>query len=66
MINVAVLIVRYFGGTKLGIGGLVRAYGNAVKEVIAKSNTILYEKMLDFHFNTTYSEIQKIEYILKK
>jgi uncharacterized YigZ family protein len=66
MINVAVLIVRYFGGIKLGIGGLVRAYGNAVKEVIAKSNTILYEKMLDFHFNTTYSEIQKIEYILKK
>ncbi|SFV58125.1 FIG000605: protein co-occurring with transport systems (COG1739) [hydrothermal vent metagenome] len=66
MINVAVLIVRYFGGIKLGIGGLVRAYGNAVKEVIANSNVVLYEKMLDFHFNTTYSEIQKIEYILNK
>ena len=66
MINVAVLIVRYFGGTKLGIGGLVRAYGNAVKDVIATSKVILYEKMLNFHFSTTYSEIQKIEYILKK
>jgi uncharacterized YigZ family protein len=66
MINVAVLIVRYFGGIKLGIGGLVRAYGSAVKEVIADSNVILYEKMLNFQFNTTYSEIQRVEYILNK
>ena len=66
MINVAVLIVRYFGGIKLGIGGLVRAYGNAVKEVISKTNVVLYEKMLSYRFSTTYSDIQKIEYILKK
>jgi len=66
MINVAVLIVRYFGGTKLGIGGLVRAYGSAVKQVIASSKVILYEKMLNFQFNTSYNEIQKIEYILNK
>jgi uncharacterized YigZ family protein len=66
MINVAVLIVRYFGGIKLGIGGLVRAYGNAVKEVIANSNTIFYEKMLKYNFKTTYSDIQKTEYLLNK
>ena len=66
MINVAVLIVRYFGGVKLGIGGLVRAYGSAVKQVIGNSKVILYEKMLNFQFNTSYREIQKIEYILNK
>jgi uncharacterized YigZ family protein len=66
MINVAVLIVRYFGGVKLGIGGLVRAYGNVVKEVIANSNIVLYEKMLEYRFNTSYSDIQRIEYILNK
>jgi len=66
MINVAVLIVRYFGGVKLGIGGLVRAYGNAVKEVIAHSETILYEKMLKYDFYTTYSQVQRVEYLLKK
>ncbi len=66
MINVAVLIVRYFGGTKLGIGGLVRAYGSSVKQVIANSKVILYEKMLNFHINTSYNEIQKIEYMLDK
>ena len=66
LINIALLTVRYFGGTKLGIGGMARAYANAVKEIIAISNVILYEKMLNFHLNTTYSEIQKIEYILNK
>jgi len=66
MINVAVLIVRYFGGIKLGIGGLVRAYGNAVKEVIANSNTIFYEKMLKYSFKTSYSNIQRTEYLLNK
>lgn len=66
LINVAVLTVRYFGGTKLGIGGMARAYANAVKEVVANSNVTLYEKMLQFQFSTTYSDIQKIEYILKK
>lgn len=33
--NVVVVITRYFGGTKLGTGGLVKAYGEAVKAVLA-------------------------------
>jgi uncharacterized YigZ family protein len=66
MINVAVLIVRYFGGIKLGIGGLVRAYGTSVKEVIAHSNITVYEKMLKYDFKTTYSQVQRVEYLLKK
>jgi uncharacterized YigZ family protein len=35
LVEVGVLIVRYFGGIKLGTGGLVRAYGSSAKEVIA-------------------------------
>jgi len=66
MINVAVLVVRYFGGVKLGIGGLVRAYGNAVKEVIALSDIIKYEKEYNYEFETSYSDIQRTEYWLKK
>lgn len=34
--NILIVIVRYFGGIKLGAGGLIRAYGNAAKEVINK------------------------------
>jgi putative IMPACT (imprinted ancient) family translation regulator len=33
--DVAVVVTRYFGGTRLGTGGLVRAYGDAVREVLA-------------------------------
>jgi uncharacterized YigZ family protein len=32
--DVAVVVTRYFGGTKLGTGGLVKAYGDAVREVL--------------------------------
>lgn len=39
LINVLVCVVRYFGGTKLGTGGLVRAYGDVCKELIAKVPT---------------------------
>ena len=33
--DVAVVVTRYFGGTKLGTGGLVRAYSDAVRDVLA-------------------------------
>lgn len=38
--NVLVVIVRYFGGTKLGTGGLVKAYGSTAKETVEKSEKI--------------------------
>ena len=34
LLNVLVVVTRYFGGTKLGVGGLVRAYGDAAQEVL--------------------------------
>jgi len=65
MVNVAILTVRYFGGIKLGVGGLARAYASAVKEVLAVSNIIKYEKEYCYEFETSYSEVSKREYLLK-
>ncbi len=66
LVNVALLTVRYFGGTKLGIGGMARAYAAAVKEVVAVSNIIKYEKEFAYAFETSYSEVQRTEYLLNK
>jgi uncharacterized YigZ family protein len=66
LINVALLTVRYFGGTKLGIGGMARAYASAVKEVVAVADMKKYEKEFLYEFDTSYSDVQRTEYKLKK
>ena len=59
------VVVRYFGGIKLGAGGLVRAYSSSVKEVISKCEfgniTPGYNIIIDFE----YENIKQIENILK-
>jgi len=66
LIGVAVLIVRYFGGIKLGTGGMIRAYGNATKEVIEIASLIEYQKLIEYSFETSYSRVDKTLYILKQ
>jgi uncharacterized YigZ family protein len=52
--DVAVVVTRYFGGTKLGTGGLVHAYGDAVKAVVAKARRaqklLTHTVMVGFHY----------------
>lgn len=64
LINTGVIIVRYFGGTKLGTGGLVRAYGDSVNLVINSSKMYKYQKLDDYFINVEYNALSKIEYLL--
>ncbi len=66
LINVGVVIVRYFGGTKLGTGGLVRAYGEAVNKVIEASIIEEFVKEIDSRFTCSYSNFSIIEYDMQK
>jgi len=66
LINSAVIIVRYFGGIKLGTGGLVRAYSAAVNLVIANSKLYEYQKLETVLIELEYSLLSKVEYILNK
>lgn len=62
--DVAVVVTRYFGGTLLGTGGLVRAYSQAVQEGL--KNTVILEKCraVRLEIRTDYHGIGKIQYLL--
>ncbi len=62
LINCAVIIVRYFGGTKLGTGGLVRAYSDAVNLVINEAAFKEYKKETFVNIEIEYSDVRFIDY----
>lgn len=57
--DTAVVVVRYFGGTLLGTGGLVRAYSAAAVGAIEKANIITYDIYIQLEINLSYSDYQK-------
>ena len=56
LVNSAVLVVRYFGGIKLGKGGMVRGYGGAVKEVLGQAQLEIFEETFPVEFEVNYSK----------
>ena len=63
--NILVVVVRYFGGTKLGVGGLIKAYKNGAK--LALENSIIIYKTIDevFLLKFEYPEMNTIMRIIK-
>ena len=62
--NVAVVVTRYFGGTLLGTGGLVRAYSGAAKAGLANAQIISRIQGTKLLIDTEYGDLGKIQYIL--
>lgn len=62
--NICVLIVRYFGGTLLGTGGLVKAYGDAVKAVLDGIVTEEYVEKTDFSLAVPYDLYETVKRVL--
>ena len=63
--NILAIVVRYFGGIKLGAGGLVRAYTKSVTNTLSEDNIISLTKgyNLDIEFN--YDQVKETDYLLK-
>jgi len=64
--NVLVVVVRYFGGTKLGVGGLISAYKNSAKLSLEISEIV--EKTIDsiYEIGFEYKDMNKVMRIIKE
>jgi uncharacterized YigZ family protein len=64
--NILVVSVRYFGGTKLGVGGLINAYRSSAR--LALESSIIEEKTIDvfYQLNFQYDLMSKVMRIIKE
>lgn len=64
--NVCATVIRYFGGTKLGTGGLVRAYGGGVINALKNATLVERKDAFEIKLEIDYSLNGKIEYEIDK
>ena len=57
-------VIRYFGGIKLGSGGLIRAYSNSTSLCLSKTNIIKLKKRLKIKLTITYQENKLLSKLL--
>lgn len=64
--EITAVVVRYYGGIKLGTGGLVRAYGNGVQLALAELPLIEKVPQAEFLLRCDYAQISMIETLLQQ
>lgn len=63
--NVCIVVTRYFGGTLLGTGGLVRAYTDAAKAGLEASVIRLKRQLVEAEITTEYTDLGKLQYLIE-
>ncbi len=63
--NVATVVTRYYGGTNLGVGGLARAYGRAVKRALDDAGTVEQRPQERLHLAVDYDDSGTVRGILE-
>lgn len=66
LINIMCIVIRYYGGIKLGAGGLTRAYGNTAKKAIKNSSISQFIEYTEIKLKLNYNQMQNFEYQLAK
>jgi putative IMPACT (imprinted ancient) family translation regulator len=61
-----IAVVRYYGGTNLGVGGLITAYRTAAKEALEAAQIIEKEEELDLHIAFAYDKMHLVMDLLKR
>ncbi|MDA8531298.1 YigZ family protein [Flavobacteriaceae bacterium] len=62
--NTLVVVVRYFGGIKLGVGGLIMAYKTAAKQILETIQIVTFYKRDNVKINFTYNELSYVMRII--
>lgn len=62
--NILGVVIRYFGGIKLGAGGLIRAYSNSISEALKLTDIIELEEGYLVELEFTYDQVKLVDYIL--
>ena len=65
LVNVVVIVTRYFGGILLGTGGLVRAYSEVTQKAIEEANLIDITMGKEYEVKVDYSNLEKLKYYTK-
>ncbi len=61
LINLGVIVVRYFGGTKLGAGGLARAYSGAASKAIDAAELVPWQRILSETVKCRFDQMSDLE-----
>lgn len=66
LVNVLVVVTRYFGGILLGTGGLVKAYSEATKKALENSKFAIEESGIIAEIKLNYNDFENFKYCCKK
>lgn len=64
--NVLIAVIRYFGGTKLGVGGLIQAYRESARLALDHGSVIRKEIKLPFRLEFDYPQMDKVMRLIKE
>ncbi len=63
--NVIAIVTRYFGGIKLGAGGLTRAYTNSVADALKEAEIVNKELVKLYRISVDYTLSSKVSYLIQ-
>jgi uncharacterized YigZ family protein len=63
--NVVAVVTRWFGGTLLGTGGLVKAYSDAVRAALEQARLVRYERLVRLTCEVTLADVGRVENALR-